>query len=110
MPRRIAAPKGSVQRHFIKEWRKRRGLTQDQLAERIGTTKATVSRIENYQQAALDPFLLLCADALQTDVPSLRMRDPSQEDAIWSIWEGATPNERETITEIAKTIVKRRSA
>lgn len=31
---------------FLGEWRERRGLSQDQLAERIGTTKASVSRWE----------------------------------------------------------------
>ena len=32
--------------HFIKEWRQYRNLTQEQVAERIESTKATVSRIE----------------------------------------------------------------
>ena len=34
-------------RHFIREWRKAKGLTQMQLAERAEVTQAMVSRVEN---------------------------------------------------------------
>jgi transcriptional regulator with XRE-family HTH domain len=34
-------------RYFIAEWREARDLTQDQLAERIDSTKGTISKLEN---------------------------------------------------------------
>lgn len=33
--------------HFLREWRQERRLTQQQLADRTGTTHGTISRIEN---------------------------------------------------------------
>lgn len=34
------------------------------------------------------------------------MRDPNDEDAIWTIWDSAKPGQKKQITEIAKTLVK----
>jgi transcriptional regulator with XRE-family HTH domain len=38
-----------VQRWYLKEWRRRRRLTQQALAEDMGTTKASISKLEAYQ-------------------------------------------------------------
>jgi hypothetical protein len=35
------------QHHFIREWRKHRGLTQVQLAERVGMYQGNLSKIES---------------------------------------------------------------
>ena len=90
-------------RHFIKEWRKHRGLTQEQLAERIGVAVSTISQIETMKQGYSQPTLEALADALQCEPADLLMRDPSREDALWSIWESLEPAQRNQITEIAKT-------
>ena len=44
-------------RHYLREWRKHRGLTQEQLAELIEKTASTVWRIEN-RQAGLSQHIL----------------------------------------------------
>jgi transcriptional regulator with XRE-family HTH domain len=36
--------------HPLKLWREKRGLTLDELAERVGSSKATLSRIESGKQ------------------------------------------------------------
>jgi transcriptional regulator with XRE-family HTH domain len=69
-------PKRPRRRTFIKQWREYRDLTQDDLAERLETSKASISRIENGEQAYTQDFLEACADALRTDPASLLMRDP----------------------------------
>jgi hypothetical protein len=46
------------------------------------------------------------AERLSTDVASLLMRDPTDPDAIWSLWERAKPGERRMILDIARTILK----
>jgi len=91
---------------FIRAWREFRGLTQEQLADRLSTTKANISRIENLRQGYTQDFLEACADALRTDPASLIMRDPSEPAGIWSIWEHAKPGQRRQITEIARTLTK----
>lgn len=70
----------------------------------IGTTKATISRIENGKQNWDQQFLQLAAEALQCGPADLMMRDPSQTEGIWSIWETLAPVQREQVVEIAKTI------
>lgn len=95
---------------FIAQWRKYRGLNQEQLAARLDMTQAYVSQIETgkrgYTQETLEAF----ADALQTDAASLLMRDPLAPEPIWSIWDHAQPGERAMIVDIAKTIIGNRRA
>jgi len=102
MPR-IGNPKHR-RRHFIRAWREYRGLTQEQLADRIGTTKANVSRIENLKQGYTQGILEACADALSTDPASLIMRDPLDGEAIWTIWEQAKPGQRRQIEAIVRAV------
>jgi transcriptional regulator with XRE-family HTH domain len=104
MPR-VGNPKHR-RRHYIRAWREHRGLTQEQLADRLDTTKANISRIENLRQGYTQDFLEACADALRTDPASLIMRDPSDPGGIWSIWDQAKPGQRRQITEIARTLTK----
>lgn len=91
---------------FLRQWREYRGLTQEQLAESIGVTHPTVSRIECGKQPYSQAILEAMADRLSTDVASLLMRNPGDPDAIWSIWDQAKPGERRMIMDIARTIVK----
>lgn len=80
-------------RHFIKEWRKFRGLTQEQLAERVGVAVSSISQLETMKQGYSQPTLEAIADALQCEPADLLMRkppnkdDPDPNNGIWSIWE-----------------------
>lgn len=94
-------------RTFIKHWRVHRGLTQEALADRVGMSPGNLSLIErglqNYTQETLEAL----ADALQCEPADLLMRDPSDPDAIWSIWDHAKPGERRQIVEMARILVKK---
>jgi len=92
--------------HFIAEWREHRGLTQDMLAERLGTTKASISRIENGKQPYSQPFLEACAETLMTDPASLIMRNPLDKEAIWSLWDQAKPGQRKQIVRAVEKVMK----
>lgn len=77
------------------------------LAERgIEMSIAQYSRIENGGSPYTQDTLEALAHAFQTDTGSLLMRDPTDPDAIWSIWEQAKPGERKILVDIAKTLVK----
>ena len=91
-------------RHFIRAWRKHRGLTQAQLADRIGIDRSYLSNIETGRRRYDQPFLEAAADALRCAPADLIMRDPTDPDGIWSIWDQLAPVERRQIVEIAKTI------
>ena len=93
-------------RTFIRQWRQHRGLTLEQLADRLEMTPSHLSMLERGQRGYAQDTLEALADALQTDVASILMRDPSDPDAMWSVWDQAKPAERRMIVDIAKTIVK----
>ena len=99
--------------HFILEWRKYRHLTQDQLVERLlegqgfKITRASLSRIERGRQPYSEPLLMALGGELTGGDPaSLLMRNPSDPEGIWSIWDKARPAERKLIVELAKTLIK----
>lgn len=90
MPPRVAPRHKQTQytRTFIREWREKRGLSQDQLVERarerVATfSKSTLSRLENAQQAYTQPILEVLAWALSVEVVDLLIRHPNSE--FWSI-------------------------
>jgi transcriptional regulator with XRE-family HTH domain len=101
-------PKRKRLRTFIKQWREYRNLTQDALAERLETSKASISRIEAGDQAYTQDFLEACADALMTDPASLLMRMPPKdgEESIWSLWDQAKTGQRQMIEDIVRSVVK----
>jgi len=84
----------AAQRQYFKEWRKYRGLTQEQLAERIGIARSYLTKIERGDRRYDQPFLEAAADALRCSPADLIIRDPTDSEAIWSIWEGLSPTER----------------
>lgn len=64
MVTRIGPKKLKPRRIFLREWREHRGLTQQQLADRIESTNATVSRVENLKRDVTLRFLEAAAVAL----------------------------------------------
>lgn len=65
--------------HFIREWREHRDLTQQQLAERIGTSKQSISRIEQGKQPYTQESLEALGEALNATPVELISRDPKRE-------------------------------
>lgn len=108
MPRRTRKNllKRKRRRVFIREWRKHRDLTLEQLAERVGITHASLSRIERGLQDYNQTLLEALATELRTDPASLIMRNPSDDTAIWTLWDQAQEGEKRQIEEMAKIITK----
>jgi transcriptional regulator with XRE-family HTH domain len=84
----------AAQRQYIKEWRKYRGLTQEQLAERIGIARSYLTKIERGDRRWDQPFLEAAAEALRCEPGDIIMRNPTDTEAIWTIWDRLTPPER----------------
>jgi transcriptional regulator with XRE-family HTH domain len=92
-------------RTYVREWRKYRGLTQEQLAERVGWSVGNISPLERGLQGYSQEGLEALAEALQCDPGQLLMVDPTTDDAIWSIWDRAKPAERKMIVRVATAIL-----
>lgn len=104
MPR-VGNPK-KRRRTYFRQWRKYRALTQQQLANRLDTTKTTISEYERGKRGYTQDFLEALAEALQTDPVSLLSRDPVSSETLWSVWDHAKPGQRLQIIEVAKTLLK----
>lgn len=75
MPVRIKG-KGQRRPTRIRDWREYRGYTQDEMAELMGASKASVSRVETGDQPYTQDFLELAADILKTEPEFLLATDP----------------------------------
>src|SRR5271167_3095617 len=89
---------------YFREWRKHRGLTQEQLAERIGITRSYLTKIERGDRRYDQPFLEAAAEALRCDPGDLITRDASQPESIWTIWDQLEPHERVQATVIIRAL------
>lgn len=63
-------------RHFIREWMKAKGITQEKLADRMGITQGTVSKALKTKTVLTEAYLVGIAEALDVEVADL-FRDPA---------------------------------
>lgn len=73
----------------------------------LDTSGSMISRIENGEVPYTQDVLEALAEALRTDAASLLMRDPTNPEAMWSIWDQAKPGQRELIEELARSVISR---
>jgi transcriptional regulator with XRE-family HTH domain len=90
----------------IREWRRYRRLTLVQLAERVGITHGQLSKVERDMRPWGQPLLEKLAEELGTDPASLLMRDPTDPEGIWSIWDQVPPTERPRALSILKAFTR----
>lgn len=96
-------------RIFLKEWREYRNLTQEALADRVGMSVSNISQLERGLQGYSGEGLQALADALQTEPGHILNVNPTDDNAIWSLWERAAPGERQIIMDVAKGLVIKRA-
>ena len=97
-------PARRFRKTFIREWRKFRGLTLEQLADRLNMTPGYLSMLERGQRGYTQDTLENVASAMNTDPASLIMRNPQDTDAIWTLWDRASVAEKRQIVEVAKAL------
>lgn len=73
--------------HFLKEWRKRRKMTQQELADAIGTSKSQISELERYNLQLSPKWLRRLAPVLDVQPGHILDHDPDELDNdIIDIW------------------------
>ena len=101
-----ARPAPKPQRVFhpikLKAWLTYRNKTQEQLAEALGISRVQVSRIATGKRQYTQAFLEGAADYLETDVASLLIRDPTQPEAIWSLWDRVEVGKRADVLKVVE--------
>ena len=91
-------------RHYLKEWREKRDLTQQQLADRLETGKDQISRWESGKRGMSAEVVAALAEALQIE-PSDIFRDPSMPSAD-ELLRHATPDQRRLAFQLIETALK----
>lgn len=89
---------------YLKQWREYRGLTQEQLAHRVGKTQGLISQLEQGSTQYTEEMLHTLAHALNCQPADLLMRNPADTEAPWSIWETLPPVQRLQAIEIMKAL------
>jgi transcriptional regulator with XRE-family HTH domain len=90
-------------RHYLREWRIKRGLTQLQLARRMNTSKGHISRYERGERA----MTLLVQSRLMRALdikPAQFFMDPDEPSAD-VLLEQVTPKERERLITVLRTLI-----
>lgn len=88
----------------FKNWRKYRGLTQQKLADRIGTTKTRVSMKENGREPYDQYYLEALSEALGASGPDLLARNPFTSDDLYSLIGGMSPEARKQALSVVRAL------
>lgn len=100
-------PKPTVgKRHFLREWRKSKHLSQEQVEEATGIDRTIISKVETGKLRYDQPMLETLSELYGCTPADLIMRNPLEPDSIYSIWDNAKPAERRQIVEIARTLLR----
>ena len=96
-------------RTFIREWRKKRELTLEQLGAKMKMTPSHLSMLERGQRGYTQETLESLSDALTVDAASLVASSPLAPETMWSIWNEAKPAQQRQIAEFAQKVLKKAS-
>jgi transcriptional regulator with XRE-family HTH domain len=104
---RLAQPR----RTYFREWREFRGLTQEQVADRLGTSKSAVSKMERGQSRYNQSSLEAWANALSCEPSDLIARPPPSEGEtdsgrLFHMIERAPPEERRRALAVIEAMLK----
>lgn len=94
-------------RTFIRQWREHKNLTLEQVAEELNVTAGALSQLERGATNYTQPMLEALAGLFACEPADLLMRDPTDPEGIWSVWDHARNGERRQIVEVARVIVGR---
>lgn len=113
--------------HFLREWRKHRGLTLEQVAERLrelaasrlpangkkrafkklGASHGNLSRIERFQVPYNQVLLELLTVVYETDRESLTGRHPKNPPDYQSLWDQIPAELRPHAADVLRTFVRK---
>jgi transcriptional regulator with XRE-family HTH domain len=91
----------------LRAWREHRRMSQEELAEKIGTTAGMISHLETGERGLSAKWLRRLAAALNTTpghVLDLDLRNMDAE--VFDFWDRASQAQRRTIVEVTRAIVR----
>lgn len=92
-------------KHYIREWRKFRGLTQERLAERTPFTTGAISQVETGRTQYTQPMLEALASALSCEPGELLSVDPSKEGEVVDLMRMINDKNRDQAIRVLRALV-----
>lgn len=102
MPKRITATNRA--QTFLRQWREHRGFNLEKMAERIGQSVSTLSRVEKGQTPYSQDFLEAYARVLGCHAADFLLRPPTTPETIWTIYEAMNAAARARLDRIARAL------
>lgn len=90
--------------HFVKEWRKKRGLTQERLAERTPFSPGAISQLETGRTSYTQDMIEALADAMELKPGDLISRNPNAEVDVVALFNDLSEDKRRIAIEMLKTL------
>jgi len=97
-------PKDGPPRHYIREWRKFRGLTQERLAERTPYTTGAISQLETGRTSYTQGMLEALAAALDCQPGDLLSRNPNVDGSVVQLFNDLPDDKRRLAIEMLKAL------
>lgn len=79
---KVRKPQRQLRNHYFKEWRKKRGLTQEQAAARLDIDRTTLSKIERIGHAYSQSILEAAAEAYSCEPWDILNVNPLKEGRV----------------------------
>jgi transcriptional regulator with XRE-family HTH domain len=94
-------------RNYLKAWREFRRMKQEELAEKVGTTKAVISLLENEKRPLSSKWLRKLAEALDTQPGHILDHDPNELPSdVFDIWQRIDQRDREQAARVLRSFDK----
>lgn len=104
--RRMASDEKNGGPNHLRAWREKRGMTQEELADAVGTNQNMIAYLETGERGLSAKWLRRLAVPLNTTPGMILDHDPNDLPAdILEIWGTADARQRRQLVDIAKTLV-----
>ena len=107
---------GQIIRHHLKAWRKKKGMTLQQLADEIGGSKSHLSRVEKFLNIMTPAVALKAALALGIDTntlwnvaPDSVPPEPDDEDVMLDIYRQLDPDQQKSVITMTRALIPTRN-
>jgi len=97
-------PKDGPPRHYVREWRKFRQLTQERLAERTPFTIGAISQLETGRTSYTQPMLEALAVAMDCTPGDLLGRNPLKDGTVVQLFNDLPEDKQRVAIEMLKAL------
>jgi transcriptional regulator with XRE-family HTH domain len=92
-------------RNYLRQWREKAKLSQEELADRVGTTKSVISLLENEKRPLSSKWLRKLAEALGTTPGRILDVNPEEANAdVLDIWDHIRAKDRPTAIRVLRSL------